>query len=278
MSDNELIRFYQADSPICVGGTAQPLAACWEIEPDLADMEMPCEIGAEVFELDPSFRAQLPEAIATGLTSNNFVVRLNALQLRGDHWHAELQLANYFDAARSNFAMDLDTADAVSLRQLVHGRTQSVGPLADSPLTNHLGVVGMVRTLDHKWVIPQRSGKVFNRKLTSSASVSGAVSAGDLEHSDLHAILQRALRRECHEELGIPLSDCHLIGVLREFRRGGKPEAYFVARTPLSFEAVAKRQLEAADVDETSMICDHAKAPPNFTLRAGLALAEAWLA
>jgi 8-oxo-dGTP pyrophosphatase MutT (NUDIX family) len=272
MNDTDLIRFYANDDAIAAD--AERIAACWEIPPSDIDVPFHAELADDVFRLDSKWETQLPPSIETGLADYNFVIRLASLKRKDDGWHAQLQLANYYDSARSNFAMEAPTSGGTPLRQVLHRDSQCVGALDQSPLVNHLGVVGMVRTADEQWVIPQRSGKVLNRKRTSSASVSGAVSPIDVESElDLRRILQNALRRECHEELGIPLGPITMIGLLREFRRGGKPEAYFFARTPLNFASVTERQLEAADVTENTLIQAQAGAPPNFTLRAGLALA-----
>ncbi len=273
MNEADLIRFYANDDAIATA--SERIAACWEIAPSDLDAPLHAEIADDVFRLDPQWETQLPDGVETGLADYNFVVRLAELRQREDGWHAQLQLANYFDSARSNFAMEAHTPTGASLRQALHGEAKSVGSIKSSPLVNHIGVVGMIRTLDDQWIIPQRSGKVLNRQRTSSASVSGAVSPIDLESElDLRRALQNALRRECHEELGIPLSEVTMIGLLREFRRGGKPEAYFFARTPLSFASVAERQLEASAASENTLIQAQAEAPSNFTLRAGLALAS----
>lgn len=291
MNDSELLSFYCNDQAIRIAdgkwlgddssafGGEEFLAACWEIAPSDCHSPIPAELGADVFRLDDNIQKQLPPAVATGLAANNIVVRLAELQACQAPFHAKLQLANYFDSARSNFAMEVQISAGRTLRQQLHGRNASVGPLADSLLVNHLGVVGMVRTADDQWIIPQRSGKVLNRKRTSSASVSGAVSPVDLETHplELGQILRAALRRECSEELAIPLTDVTMIGLLREFRRGGKPEAYFFARTPLTLAAARERWSEASDDQESTQILGSVAAPPNFTLRAGLALARQFI-
>ena len=311
MNDSELIRFYANNDAIRVDAGLledlpaflQPspqLAACWEIPPDQASLPLQASISADVFQLDSAIKDQLPNKIDTGLAEANFVVRLNALKQNKSEWRAELKLANYFDSARCNFAMETIMDDGNSLRQKLHRAQQSVGSIESNPLVNHIGVVGMVQTFDERWIIPQRSGKVLNRQRTSSASVSGAVSPVDLGspqdledgYLDLHQALSHAVRREAHEELGIPLSHVQLLGILREYHRGGKPEAYFVARTPLNFDRVVQRHLEAGDAGENSRLLSwpeasstptlvenalSSSAPANFTLRAGLALALAAL-
>jgi hypothetical protein len=287
MNDADLIRFYANDA-------ADDVAGSWEISPAEAVLPMHASLMPGFFKLDETGDFSFPPELTKAAMSNNIVLRLGGLERVGQSWLAELQLGNYFDALRSNFAMEQCPGTAgLSLREQLHGVTRSVGTLQANPLLNHLGLVAMIRTADENWIIQQRSSKVANRGKTSSASVSGAVSADDIRTQDemeagslidakqplqqrinLKAVLERALLRECHEELAVPLTNIRFLGLLREFQRGGKPEAYFFARTPASLTEVVGRHRLAGDRCEADAISADAVAPPNFTLRTSLALCQ----
>ncbi|MBC8404433.1 MAG: hypothetical protein H8E15_04350 [Planctomycetes bacterium] len=288
MKDVDLIRFYANDA-------AEDVAGCWEIGAAEADLPMHAFLLPGFFKLTDGGNFCFPPKLSKAALSNNLVLRLNRLDRVGYGWLAELQLANYYDALRSNFAMEQCPGNAGhSLREQLHGEARSVGSLLGNPLLNHLGIVAMIRTADENWIIQQRSSKVANRGKTSSASVSGAVSAEDIRTQDemhgasgadatapplqqrinLRAVLERALRRECQEELAVPLAEVQFLGLLREFQRGGKPEAYFYARTAATLTEVVGRHRLAGDRCEADAISADVIAPPNFTLRTGLTLCQ----
>jgi hypothetical protein len=187
------------------------------------------------------------------------VVRLAALTTTS----GVLKPANYFDALATNFAMDhKPKGRADSLREFVHADGH-LEPLEESVLVNHVGIAIMVETSDGMLVAQQRSSRVANRPRSISASVSGALNWTDIwrageDVASLSTFLTGAYR-EALEELGIGIqsADVRYLGTIRELLRGGKPEIYFFARTPLPSRELALRHRYAQGRHEAKTLRFH---------------------
>ena len=135
---------------------------------------------------------------------------------------------------------------------------------ARSMLACDIGVVVILRTSDHRVVAQRRSDRVDWRAGHLSVSASGSLEPGrDFGRAevDLTGLLAGA-RRELAEELGVggPLDPCRddlvlrSLGIWRELQRGGKPELYAEARTPLTFEQVQLLHAQAPDRFESARL------------------------
>jgi 8-oxo-dGTP pyrophosphatase MutT (NUDIX family) len=169
-----------------------------------------------------------------------------------------VQRAKYFDGLATNFYMDHRPAGrSQSLREYLQSPGKTLAPLHGSKLSNHLGVVCMVETADGMLLGTQRGKGVAKRAETLSASASGTVDfTNDVEHlkGNRFGVITVALAamRELREELGADGGTVRFLGMFREFLRGGHPDMYFYARTPLSAAAVRERWLTASHRHEVS--------------------------
>jgi len=171
-----------------------------------------------------------------------------------------LQPAKYYQALATNFYIDHRPPHrADSLRKYLQGHPQALEELRVSRLVNHLGVVCMVESADGMLVALNRSDAVAFRQNTLSASASGMVDfvtdvrpwpSGGL---DL-ATLAHSAFRETIEELQVQVTGLRFLGLLREFLRGGKPEMYFYARSPLSFRSMEEHRQTARGRSESRSI------------------------
>lgn len=261
-TDDQVLAFYSDASPIkwTIGKEERPLPAelliqgVWE---HLDEVPIRFRVSSNPFmppqSIEPYVRT-VREQLLQELQSNPHlydgrVASLRSLEKTEEGWMATICPASYFDALATNFrGLDLQPeGEPCSLRELLHESRRALEPLHESPLVNHLGIVCLIETADRKLIIQERSDAVANRGLTLSASVTGAIDFKDVEHArllegndllSLSSLARTALTREALNELGVEIEEIRLLGLVREFERGGKPELYFYARTPLAFNGV----------------------------------------
>jgi hypothetical protein len=169
-------------------------------------------------------------------------------------WELVLAAGSYFEALATNFAMDHRPNNREqSLREFISRRTGRLGDLEESPLVNHLGVVCMVESLDGKLVVQERSHMVANRPNSLSSSVSGALDWSDIGARSEWTIegISLGVLRESLEELGVKSESVWFLGLIREYLRGGKPEAYFYAKSDCTFDEIEAERKTAKDRRES---------------------------
>ena len=265
LGETELLAFYENEHPISVdlGGRHFVLPATAAHIPighgRVDEQVLSFHVSADAFTLPNTLDAYVQSVQAKIAKDDRLwdgkVVRLE--ELNDDR--AVLRQASYYSALATNFAIDNKPRGRTeSLRQVVH-RNGSLGPFEASPLTNHVGVVCMVESSDGLLIAQQRSKRVALRPNGISASVSGALAWGDISTSDrgasipLAAVLAGAVR-EATEELGTELIDLVYLGLLRELQRGGKPEIYFFAKSPMSFHQIEAARKRAKDRTESTRL------------------------
>jgi hypothetical protein len=172
-------------------------------------------------------------------------------------WELVLAAGSYFEALATNFAMDHRPNNREqSLREFISRRTGRLGDLEESPLVNHLGVVCMVESLDGKLVVQERSHMVANRPNSLSSSVSGALDWSDIGARSEWTIegISLGVLRESLEELGVKSESVWFLGLIREYLRGGKPEAYFYAKSDCTFDEIEAERKTAKDRRESKKL------------------------
>ena len=134
----------------------------------------------------------------------------------------------------------------------------------DSLLACDIGVVVILETSDKRTVVQRRGDHLDWRAGLLSASASGSLEPGrdfSGRQVGLDGLLAGA-RRELAEEVGVggtldPQADglrLRSLGIWRELARGGKPELYTVATTPLTFDEVVALQACAPDAHESAQV------------------------
>jgi len=132
----------------------------------------------------------------------------------------------------------------------------------NSPMSNTIGIAGMIHTKDRIWVIGLRSRKNAFDPGKWGCSASGALEWAEPPNwngRDLKNWMRRALARECGEELGFrpSLEEIHYLAFAREFGRAGKPQFFFVVHTPMRWRDVERSwKVYASDERELSDIKD----------------------
>jgi len=141
---------------------------------------------------------------------------------------------------------------------------------SESVMACDIGVVVLLKTSDDIVVAQRRAGHLDWRAGHLSVSASGSLEpARDFDSPvvGLDGLLAGA-RRELAEELGVggvhdPCADqlqMTSLGIWRELERGGKPELYAAASTPLSFQEVCMLHARAPDASESDTLHGLARA------------------
>lgn len=155
-----------------------------------------------------------------------------------------IQKCSYFDALRTNYALDLPVkSTGISLRKHVHGASGRLPDFKESETPNHMGVAILIESSDGYLVVQRRSKKVAIRPNTLSASASGSVDNTHIAHVESPFHLEKiysSAEKECEDELGIVPKKPVFLGLVREFLRGGHPDFYFFAKSDVSLAGIQK--------------------------------------
>lgn len=218
-----LIEQYRDETPLAPGIPYSRLdAGPWRVERDAAAFRLDDVLG-----------------LTPAMDYDEAVVRLAA--------HApgtlKVQRAPYSDGLKSNYAMD----GAGELRPLLlaeYGRR--LPPLSDARLSNGLGTAVIVFGADGSPYLPRRAPRqsVFPGGYHCTASGETVWSAA----AAFDGLFTANICRELEEEAGLSRADLDWIrplGLCREFLRGGKPQLFFMARTSLSADDLARRRRAA---------------------------------
>ena len=155
----------------------------------------------------------------------------------------------YFDSLSTNRAVDYTWDNGLSIRRL-YTFNGGILPLRDMPLSNHLGVNGIVKTKDDYIVCIHRSDKASIGKGTYSVSIGAAVQAvtavnndGDFTRSGLTYAIQSIIEEELDlllKEYYFTLED-NVIAFYRDWVEGGKPQLLFYVDCILTAEKLKER-------------------------------------
>lgn len=230
------------------------------LDRQLIDFEVDCNKYELPESIAPYSGPILTEARNDNRLFDGNVVRFSSLtRVNSNAYKVKLQLASYYDAIATNFAMDhRPKGRSQSLRQFVHEQENSLGDFSSSLLVNHIGVVCMLETADGMLVAQQRSNKVANRSNTISSSASGTLNWSDIAGRDSGSTkltdIALGCLREIYCELGIAPKDVRFLGVLRDYERGGMPDFYFYAKMSCSLARIIERQKQAEEKYESRKI------------------------
>jgi ppGpp synthetase/RelA/SpoT-type nucleotidyltranferase/8-oxo-dGTP pyrophosphatase MutT (NUDIX family) len=201
-----------------------------------------------------------PDFIPSSFSHDSTVVRVS-------DWNENartltVQPAQYSDQIVTNHRIALDEVvkDTMRVEDLAYRQPGTLLDLSESPMSNTIGVAGVVFTQDSKWIIGFRSRKVAFDPDQWGCSASGAVEWTGPENwrkPGQENWVKNALARECDEELGYrPKPDeIHYLAFTRAFIRAGKPQFFFLIKPCIDSVTIkSKWQVYASDENELSEI------------------------
>jgi hypothetical protein len=141
--------------------------------------------------------------------------------------------------------------------------------LAESPLSNHLGISVIAITSDDRMVVLDQALEAAHYPALLMPSGSGALAPDDIKPGDtLVTLAERAMRREIQEECGLAddlIARVQITGFARQLDRGGKPELYGVAFLDHPFEELnAKKNLFIAGIEALDLAGAPVEALPDI--------------
>ena len=135
---------------------------------------------------------------------------------------------SYFRSFVTNFCPDYELYKTRTLRDLTRNMLfeddDHLRPLSESPLSDHLGVAGLVVTHEGGVLLSIRGRAVAIDKKTKALSFSGSVSHGIGGEN----VVRSSLLTELRQELGIEeehVQAIQYLGTIRRMERLGKPDA-----------------------------------------------------
>ena len=158
---------------------------------------------------------------------------------------------SYYDALRTNLAMDARDDHGATLRERLH--REALEPVGGSSLADPLGVNVLLVCEGGYLVVLERSLSTLVRPRELCPSGSGTVSPGDICGPSLADV---TVLREVAEELGAEVAaactDVTFLGLARDLVRGGLPDLFFVASCALTREEITALWNSARDRAESA--------------------------
>lgn len=189
----------------------------------------------------------LMEAHVTSNTSNNKTIRLNNMRFKNGELVLDTQRTRYFDMLVTNRCMDYKLSDNVTLRE-VYESNSKITPLAESQLSNQIGINGLIFTKDGYLLIEKRGRKKIIWKNKFAQPISLAMKLSDVKFDDTsestftiegsvqtaEKTFKRIILNTLKKNFGITEEDLcgfsvseNLFGIARDLLEGGKPNIYF---------------------------------------------------
>lgn len=149
--------------------------------------------------------------------------------------------SNYYNYLVTNLSPELEIMANKTARQMLEPGP-SINWLEDSEVENHLGISCLIITSDNFAIIPKRNDKTSVSKKSLSPSVSGAANIDTCSLPDSTLSAWQWLSNELNEELSSRIilnqEKVFFLGVTRELKRLGKPEAFFFTKIDQTWNEV----------------------------------------
>ncbi len=175
---------------------------------------------------------------------NNLNVRVRDWKISDNKLEIQTERTFYLSSMATNRAMDFKLEGGLTIRK-VFGRGSKLVPLSESRLSNHLGVNGMIESLDGMCPLVYRKKNVSIGKGTYGNSVGASLKTKYALTDGLFTKegLFNAIRKEIVDELGIEeklIGEIKIINAYREIVEGGKPQLFFYVRINRNYEDIQK--------------------------------------
>lgn len=177
---------------------------------------------------------------------NQRMIRLDSFSINS-HGEApifDLSLTSYWNYISSNFSCEvaLDSSGTTIRDKFLMG--PHLLSFEEAVFSNHIGLNCALFTPDNELILPRKSGLVTHDPFTTEISISSAWKLyGSIERPQNVSVLE-GYCKEGEEELGLSqdqIGNIAIIGLVRDLRKGGKPELFAVARTSLDFDSVQSK-------------------------------------
>lgn len=178
---------------------------------------------------------------------NSINIRLDDLKIQNNNVTIYTSRTTYYNSLVTNRAMDKEIEKDLTIRSMYEFGNR-ISELKTSPLSNHIGINGIVETKDKKFIFVRRFGNVSIGKNTLGCSVGASLKAKHVLDKDggfnLDG-LENGIVSEIEEELFLSrTSDTkrnydfsiskNIIAIYRDLLEGGKPQFLFYIESELS--------------------------------------------
>lgn len=187
---------------------------------------------------------------------NGFTVRVDELEEKNNVLLMKTSRSTYFNHLISNRVMDYPFAKSLTLRKL-YEPGPDITPIKNSVFSNHLGIIGIIETKDHYFVINKRSKTGSTSKDLLVSPVAFGLSAGIRDKVDEKYILDKITLeankrlRKNKEDKSDYVSEIINIGYGRDIYEGGKPHLFYLIKTNLAKDEYLKLFEESECVKAT---------------------------
>lgn len=248
------------------------------------------------FKLDPiieQYFSKLYGAHRGSYKENIVMLRVNDAQLNGENLTLQTSRTTYINHLLTNRVVDYPFEKSMSLRMLFEPKenltviekvTQKkklllnkyekepttskefdllkgeMLSLKESKFSNHLGIIGLIKTVDDHLIIKYRSANATISKNSFVAPLAMGLNAPANKEIN-YAYIEEVIKDRLHGRLGIKNMDVDMfpnitpIGFGRDIYEGGKPQLFFLIESTLTAEAYirlfnqAKKNQPANQID-----------------------------
>ena len=195
-------------------------------------------------------------------TTNNVTVRLRDLEVHDGALTLMTERSSYYRMLLTNRCMDFELENGMTVRNLFEYK-KTVSPLAESKMSNQIGINGVIMTKDGYLLIEKRDKKKTTWKNKFAQPISLALKEEDLCGKGRHLIgpsveeanagMFSVIKKTMKTNFGLVEGDfdplCfknNFLGVARDLLEGGKPNLYFSVTVHYTAKELLVKLREAA--------------------------------
>lgn len=213
--------------------------------------------GYELSEYIMKNAEHLLAAHKNSTTNNNRTIRLNDFTYDNNTLTLDTMRSTYYHMLMTNRCMDYQISEDITLRKLFEFNN-TISPLAESKLSNQIGINGLILSKDGYVLIEKRGHKKTTWKNKFAQSISLALKEPDLKLNEDRIIggtpedaeenLGRIITKTIKGNFGLLPEDyteftikTNFLGLARDLLEGGKPNLYFYVTTKYTARELAQR-------------------------------------
>lgn len=177
---------------------------------------------------------------------NVHTVRIDDVKEENDSLKIQTSRSTYFNHLVSNRVMDFPFAKSLTLRSL-YEPGPDITPLRNSVFSNHLGIIGIIKTTDNFYILNKRSKTGSTSKDLLVTPVAFGLTAGVKEKVTSDYITERVKfkanerLKESKEDHTDYVTNIIQVGYGRDLYEAGKPHFFYLIEISLSKDEYLQR-------------------------------------
>lgn len=177
---------------------------------------------------------------------NSRCFRVDKITKINSEINMNISKTSYYDSLLTNRAMGFRWPDGRSIRE-VYEPGPYITSLEDSKMSNHIGINGIIETIDERFIFFRKSRNNSIGKNTIGTSIGTLLKAKyALKRDDslIEDTIVKVIEKEIEYNLGIKdieITNENIVAIYRDLVEGGKPQILFYKKLDIEKEIKAER-------------------------------------